>query len=286
MHVKIVTDSACDLPKSIYKDYDIDMAPLLVHLNNQDYYDGKTIEPKTVYDAMKEGAAPKTSQVSPEAFLDIFTSYVEQDQPCVYIGFSSELSGTFQSATIARQQILDDHPDAKLYVVDTKCASLGQGLVAMRAAQLAKEGAEVEKIVETAEYHAKHMEHIFTVDDLEYLQRGGRVSKAAAFFGGLLQIKPLLHVEDGKLIPLEKIRGTKKVLKRMFELMELRAHDINNQTVAISHADDLQTAEKLAAMINDKYEPKEIIVSNIGAAIGAHAGPCTISLFFLNNTHV
>ncbi|MBB6453010.1 DegV family protein with EDD domain [Salirhabdus euzebyi] len=286
MNVKIFTDSACDLPISTYEQYDIEMVPLTVHLNDQDYLDSKTIEASTVYQAMREGAAPKTSQVTPEAFQQAFSTYVDKGQPCVYIGFSSELSGTFQSAHIAQQQLMEEHPDANVHVFDTKCASLGQGLVVLRAAQLAKEGASVDEILDTVKHHATHMEHIFTVDNLEYLQRGGRVSKAAAFVGGLLQIKPLLHVDEGKLIPLEKIRGAKKVLKRMFEVMEERGQDISNQVVAISHADADEQAEKLASLIQDKYEPKEIVINNIGAAIGAHVGPGTMSLFFLNDQYV
>jgi DegV family protein with EDD domain len=285
MNVKIITDSACDLPTSVYEQYDIEMVPLTVHLNDKDYFDGKTIDPKTVYDAMKEGAAPKTSQVTPETFQQVFKTFIEKEQPVIYIGFSSELSGTFQSGHIAEQQIKEEHPNANVYTIDTKCASLGQGLVVLRAAQLAKEGASAEEIINTVEHHANHMEHIFTVDDLEYLQRGGRVSKAQAFIGGLLNIKPLLHVEDGKLIPLEKIRGSKKVLKRMLEVMEQRGNELNNQVIAISHGDDLATAEKLATLIREHYDPKEIIINNIGSAIGAHAGPGTIALFFLNDTY-
>ncbi|SEU03698.1 EDD domain protein, DegV family [Salinibacillus kushneri] len=287
MNVKIITDSACDLPNSYYSEYDIEFLPLLVHLNDQDYEDVTGIESKKVYDAMKDGAIPKTSQVSPDTFLQVFSTYVEQNQPIVYVGFSSELSGTLQSAKIAQQQILEENPDAKVYVEDTKCASLGQGLVVLRAAQLAKDGADAEQIVETVQYHAHHMEHIFTVDDLEYLQRGGRVSKAAAFFGGLLNIKPLLHVEDGNLVPLEKIRGAKKVkvLKRMFEVMEERGKELNQQTIAISHGDDLETAKKLASIIKETYKPKNILIGDIGSAIGAHAGPGTIALFFLNDLY-
>jgi DegV family protein with EDD domain len=285
MSVKIITDSACDLPSSLYEQYDVEVVPLVVHLHGQDYFDGQTITPKTVYDAMREGAVPKTSQVTPEAFLNVFKKYVEKNQPCLYIGFSSELSGTFQSAYLAKEQLLEQYPEAALEIFDTKCASLGQGLVVLRVAELAQEGASLNELVEKAKYHAQHMEHIFTVDNLEYLQRGGRVSKAQAFFGGLLNIKPLLHVEDGKLVPLEKIRGSKKVLKRMIEVMEERGYDLNNQVIAISHGDTLETAQNLANMIKEKYNPKNILIHTIGAVIGAHAGPGTISLFFLNDAY-
>lgn len=285
MTIKILVDSACDLTEKHYNELDIEMVPLTVHLNDKDYQDGIDISPKTVYDAMREGATTKTSQVSPQTFKTIFTSYVEKNQPLVYLAFSSELSGTYQTAKMIEQEIKEENPDAPIYIIDTKCASIGYGLVVHRAAELAKSGATVTEILEIATYHAKHMEHIFTVDDLDYLYRGGRVSRTTAFVGSLLKIKPLLHVEDGKLIPLENVRGSKKVLGRMLSIMEERGTDFSNQTIGISHGDDLETAEKLAAMINEKFGPKKIIIEMVGSVIGAHSGPGTIALFFLNHSY-
>jgi len=285
MTTKILADSACDLTEEYYTKLDIDVVPLTVHLSDEEYEDGIEISPKTVYNAMRDGAAPKTSQVSPQTFKTIFTSYAEAKQPLVYLAFSSELSGTYQTAKMIEQDVKDEYPEAILHVIDTKCASIGYGLVVLRAAKLAKEGADVKQIIDMATYHAEHMEHIFTVDDLEYLYRGGRVSKTAAFVGSLLKIKPLLHVDDGKLIPLEKIRGSKKVLHRMIEIMEERGVDLKNQTIGISHGDDLEKATKLANMIKEKFGCETIITEMVGAVIGAHSGPGTLALFFLNNTY-
>lgn len=285
MTIKILADSACDLTELHYNELDIEMVPLTVHLNDEDYKDGIDITPKEVYDAMRNGAMTKTSQVSLQSFKTIFTSYVEKNQPLVYVAFSSELSGTYQTAKMIEQEIKEENPDAQIYIIDSKCASIGYGLVVRRAAELAKSGATVDEVLEMTTYHAQHMEHIFTVDDLEYLYRGGRVSKTAAFVGSLLKIKPILHVDDGKLIPLEKIRGSKKVLGRMLSLMEERGTDFENQIIGISHGDDLETAEKLAAMIEEKFGPKKIIIEMVGSVIGAHSGPGTIALFFLNNSY-
>lgn len=285
MTIQILADSACDLSETHYKTYDIEMIPLTVHLDDQEYKDGIGIKPKKVYDAMREGKSPKTSQVSPQAFKTMFTSYAEANQPLVYLAFSSELSGTYQTAKMMEQEVKETYPDAELHVVDTHCASIGYGLVILRAAQLAKDGAGIEEIIETATYHANHMEHIFTVDDLEYLYRGGRVSKTAAFVGSFLKIKPILHVEGGKLVPLEKIRGSKKVLNRMLEIMEERGTDFSNQTIGISHGDDVETAQKLASMIKEKFGVDDILIEMVGATIGAHAGPGTLALFFLNHTY-
>lgn len=284
MAIQILTDSSCDLTLEQFSELDIQIAPLTVHLDGQDYEDGVTIQAKTVYDAMRQGKAPKTSQISPQTFKEIFTSHAKENKPLVYIAFSSQLSGTYQTAKMMEQEVKEEYPDAPIHVIDTKCASLGQGLVVLHAAKLAKQGASVDEVVNAVRYQSEHMEHIFTVDDLEYLKRGGRISKAQAFVGTLLKVKPLLHVDDGKLVPLEKIRGSKKVLSRMLELMEERGLDLTNQTIGISHGDDLERAEQLSKMIQDKFSVSEnqIVIEMVGSVIGAHSGPGTIALFFSN----
>ncbi|MDO6449271.1 DegV family protein [Oceanobacillus profundus] len=284
MTIQILADSASDLSLKHYNEFNIEMVSLTVHLEEKEYEDGKTIEPKSVYNAMRDGKSPKTSQVSPQTFKSVFTTYAKANKPLVYIAFSSALSGTYQTAKMMEQEVKEEYPDAPIHIIDTKCASIGYGLVVLHAAKLAQNGASLEEIMEAATYQAEHMEHIFTVDDLEYLYRGGRVSKTAAFVGTLLKIKPLLHVEDGKLIPLEKIRGSKKVLGRMLELMEKRGTDFQNQTIGISHGDALETAEKLASMISEKFgvEKDNILIEMVGSAIGSHSGPGTIALFFSN----
>ncbi|UFU00536.1 DegV family protein [Radiobacillus kanasensis] len=285
MNVKILADSACDLGEESVKQYDIDILSLTVQLDDQNFEDGKTISAKTVYDAMRNGKAPKTSQVSPQTFKDVFTKYAEQNQPCIYPAFSSELSGTYQAAKLMEQEVKEAYPDWQFEIIDTKGASLGLGLVVLRAAKMAQEGKDFSSILEMSKYHAEHMEHIFTVDDLEYLYRGGRVSKTAAFVGTLLKIKPLLHMEDGKLIPLEKIRGSKKVFKRMLEVMEERGVDLRTQPIGISHGDDLETATLVSDMIKETFHNDDIHIEMVGSSIGAHAGPGTIAIFFLNHPY-
>lgn len=282
MNVQILADSACDLTEKYHQEYNIDIVPLTVHLDGQDYQDQIDIEPKKLYDAMRNGSSPKTSQVTPQTFKSIFTKYAKANQPLIYFAFSSELSGTYQAAKMIQEEMKEEYPDANIHIIDTKCASLGYGLVVLRVAELAKQGASIDEIIEIGTYYASHMEHIFTVDDLKYLFRGGRVSRTSAFVGSLLKIKPLLHVDQGKLVPIEKIRGSKRVLGRMIEVMEERGVDFDKQTIGISHGDDLATAEKLATMIKDKFPVKDVLIENVGAVIGAHSGPGTIALFFLN----
>lgn len=283
MSVKIITDSAADLPKDIVRQYGIEVLPLLVYLGEQEFRDGETMNPQEMFQGMREGKVYKTAQAPLQQFREAFQSHAERSEACIYVAFSSGLSGTYQSAVLARSEILEEYPDFQLEVIDTKCASLGFGLVALTAAKLAAEGRSFEEIAEAVRFHSDHMEHIFTVDNLEYLYRGGRVSRTAALIGGLLNIKPVLHVDDeGKLIPLEKLRGRRKVLDRMVAIMEERGAAQASQVIGISHGDDLETAEALRGMVQEKFGCKEFIITQIGGVVGAHSGPGTIALFFLN----
>jgi DegV family protein with EDD domain len=282
MQVKILADSACDLPKSFYEEQNVTLFPLKVHLNDQEYEDVKTIDPKMVYDAIRGGSVPKTSQASPLAFEEVFTRMAEKNEDGIYIAFSSELSGTYSTAVMILDQVKEKYPNFNLTIVDSKCASLGLGLVVMEAARLAANNVPKEEILKDVEFRVQHMEHLFTVEDLDYLAKGGRVSKASAFLGGLLNIKPILNVEDGKLVPIEKIRGRKKVFRRIIEIMHERGENMGQQIIGISHADAIETAKEIKAMFEEEFHPKEVYISEIGSAVGAHTGPDTISIFFLN----
>ncbi|MCM3030457.1 DegV family protein [Niallia taxi] len=283
MTYKILADSACDLPLSYYDDNDVILFPLKVNLENKEYEDLKTIQPNAVYDAIRNGEVPKTSQVSPSLFEDVFTEMAKNGESGIYVAFSSQLSGTFQTAKMIYEQVKENYPDFHLTIIDSKCASLGAGLAVQECVKQRSLGKTQEEAEARARFFCEHMEHLFTVEDLEYLAKGGRVSKASAFVGGLLQIKPLLHVEDGKLVPLEKIRGKKKLLRRMLDVMEERGNSLNTQTIAISHADDLATATELKNTIMERFQPNDVYISSIGAAVGSHTGAGTIALFFLNS---
>lgn len=280
--VKLITDSGADLPYSFLQEQNIDLLPLQVELDGEEYDDVISIDSKKIFDAMRNGKTPKTSQASPTKIKEVFVNLAKEKRPGVYIAFSSQLSGTYQTACMIREQVLEEYPDLDLTIIDTKAASLGQGLIVFHAAKLASSGATKEKIIQETEFYCSHMEHLFTVDDLEYLRRGGRVSRASAFVGGLLNIKPLLNVEDGKLIPIEKIRGKKKVLNRILELMEERGVNLKDQLIGISHGDDEETARQMKNMIEERFGCKHFYINMIGSVIGAHSGPGTLAIFFLN----
>ncbi|MCM3616892.1 DegV family protein [Sutcliffiella horikoshii] len=283
MTIRIIGDSASDLPKDFFSNEKVDLIPLKVLFGETEYEDMVTIDSSKVYEAMRGGEVVKTSQASPVFMKELFTDVAKKNQTAIYVAFSSELSGTYQTAVLMQNEVLEEFPHLDLTIIDSKCASLGYGLVVKRVAELANNGASKEELLASVEYDITHMEHVFTVDNLDYLARGGRVSKASAFVGGLLNIKPLLHMEDGKLIPLEKIRGRKKVLRRMVEVMRDRnGFDTAGQRIGISHGDDLATAQALKEMIEESTECDDFTITSIGSAVGAHAGPGTIALFFLN----
>lgn len=281
-NIQLIVDSGCDLPLSYLQENEIIVVPLKVSLDEKEYDDMLTINSKTIYDAMRNGKVPKTSQASPNDFKEVFTNLAKNNQASIYLAFSSELSGTYQTACMVRDQVLEEYPEFDLTIIDSKCASLGLGLVVMHAKQLIEKGFAKERVISEIEFYCRHMEHLFTVDDLEYLRRGGRISSASAFVGGLLNIKPLLNVEDGKLIPIEKHRGRKKLFKRIIELMEIRGVSLDKQWIGISHGDDEESALEIKNMIQEKFGSKNIYIHMIGSAIGAHSGPGTLAVFFLN----
>lgn len=283
--MKLFADSGCDLPKEFFEEENVQLFSLRVDYNNQNYNDIVEIDPKSIYDAMRQGAVPKTSQVSPEVFLTHFEELAKNNEEGLYIAFSSNLSGTYNTAVMIASQVREQYPQFKLKIIDSKCASLGYGLLVKEAVRLRNEGLSLDDLASRISRMAEHMTHLFTVENLDYLARGGRLSKSSAFIGGLLSIKPILHVEDGKLIPLEKIRGRKKAINRMIELMAERGGDFSAKTVGISHGDDLEFVQEVQSLIQQQLNPKSFIITTIGAVIGAHSGPGTIAIFFTDKDY-
>ena len=287
MGVKILSDSACDLPRELIEEYSIDILPIIVIKDDKEYLDNVTIKPEEVYSNMRNGEIYKTAQIPPNAFKEKFTEYANNGDNAIYIAFSSGLSGTYQTSLLVREGILEEYPDFQLDIIDSKSATIGFGLIVLEAAKMAKEGKSKEEIIKKIRFYVDNIEHIFTVDDIEYLFRGGRVSRTQAFLGGLLNIKPVLHVDDGKLLPLEKVRGKNKVFKTMLDIMEKRAADIvlKEQVIGISHSDNIEGAMKLKELISERFGVEKFIINDIGAAIGSHSGPGTLAIFFLRENY-
>lgn len=284
MGVRILCDSASDLSEDLLKVYNIDRLSLVVIKGEEEYFDGTSISSKEVYDHMKVGQTFKTSQVPQRSFEEKFKEYAQKQESVIYLAFSSELSGTYQAAAFVKEQIKDQYPEFDLTIIDTKSASLGLGLIVLEAGKLAKQGKSKEEILGIVKFYLENIQHVFTVDDLEYLFRGGRVTRSQALVGGILSIKPILNMKDGKLVPLDKVSGKSKVYKALMDIMEERTQeaDLEKQIIGISHADDLENAIKLKEMISHRFGVKEFVIGEIGATIGAHVGPGTLALFFMS----
>ena len=280
--MRLFADSASDLPKEFFEKENVVLFPLRVHIGNEEFEDIRTIHSQKVFDAIRNDTRPKTSQVSPDEMLNAFEQLAKDGEEGFYIAFSSELSGTYGTAMMASEQVREEHPDLKLTVLDSKLASLGYGMLVKEAVKLRSQGHPLKEVIERVRFMAEHTESLFTVEDLDYMAKGGRISKGSAFVGGLLNIKPLLHVENGKLVPIEKLRGRKKVVKRIVELMEERGEQLEKQIIAICHGDDEEFANLMKEAIEEQFHPKNIEIYLIGSVIGAHTGPGTLGVFFLN----
>lgn len=283
MSLKILCDSACDLPEGIISEFGIDVLPIMVIKGEKSYRDKIDITSKQVYDNMKTGVVYKTAQITPLVFHNKFQELTKDGSSLIYIGFSSGLSSTFQSANLAKLSVEADNPSVDIMIIDTKAASGGYGFIVYEAVKALKDGKTKEEILEIIDFNINNIDHIFTVDDIEYLYRGGRVSKTNAVLGGMLNIKPILEVVDGNLAVLEKVRGRNKVFKTMVDLMEQRAvvKDFSDKTVFIFHGDDIEGAEKLKELIKEKLGVNNFLISDVGAVIGAHTGPGILAIFYV-----
>lgn len=287
MKTILFTDSCCDLPISFVNENNIQVMPIIVNINGEDIPDdlGKSISHKDFYSLIRNGKLPKTSQVNVDTFERNFKKYVREGYSIIYIGFSSALSGCVNSARLAKEIIDEEIKDADITIVDTKSASMGLGLLVYYAANMLKEGKSKEDIVNWLENNKLKVNHWFTVDDLNHLKRGGRVSSTVAIVGTMLSIKPIMHVDnEGRLIPISKVKGRKKAIKVLCDKLKEKIVDSENQTVFISHGDCIQEAESLKELILSEVKVKEIIINNIGPAVGSHSGPGTLALFFIGNS--
>jgi DegV family protein with EDD domain len=280
MSVKIIIDSACDLPQEMIKQLDVKVMPLLVYVDEVEYEDTKTIEAKEFYEKMREGSSVRTAQISVKIFHDEFIKYVNSDDEYLYISFSSGLSGTYQTAEMVRKELKETYPELKLKIYDSKCASVGLGMIVDYAVSLSEKGNNIDQIISLIDEKASRMEHIITVDDMEYLYRGGRISKSKALIGGMLNIKPIINMEKGELKLIAKARSKKKVIIKMLDIMEERGSNLSQQTIGIHHGDDWDTAGIVEQMIRKRFGVEKFIVTYAGCVLGAHLGPGALSVFF------
>lgn len=282
--LRIITDSASDLPKSYITEHNLHVIPTPVVIDEVDYLDGQTIQTKEFYDILDDIKREiKTYHINPEMFENAFRPYAEAGDSIIYICFSTGIAGTFNAANIAKNNLLEDFPDFDLTIIDSKCAAVGFGLLVFKLVTMLEKGAGKETIIAAADYYISHIHHVFTVRTLNYLIKGGRLSKFSGTLGETLDIKPVLIVDkEGKLSVIQKVRGQKKSIKTLAEYVTAHAFDPAHQTMAVCHGEDMQALSLLQKFTDELVHPKDYFVSTVGCAIGAHTGRGIVGICFFD----
>ena len=281
----IITESSSDLTPALAQEAGVDVLPLTFTLGDKvypHYPDAREFPVGEFYRLLREGEMPTTAAANVAELTDIMEKHLKEGRDVLFLNFSSALSSTCASCAVAAEELREKYPERTIVTFDTKCASMGQALLVFLVAQKANAGAAIQEAAEYAREIRPHLAHWFTVDDLNHLKRGGRVSAAAAVMGTMLNIKPVLHVDDeGRLIPVSKVRGRKASLAALLQKMEETGTDLSGQTVFLSHGDCEEEALALRDQIREHFHPARIEVGPIGPIIGTHSGPGTMALFFL-----
>ena len=283
----LLTDSSADLPQQLVEELGVEVLPLCFTMGDKTYRnwsDNREMDPEEFYRMLREGAMATTSAVNVGDYTEALTPFLEAGKDVLVLAFSSGLSATCNSARIAAQELNEQYPQQRVRVVDTLCASLGQGLLVWHAAKLKQAGKSLDEVGDWAEENKLRLCHWFTVSDLHFLKRGGRISPATAVLGTMLSIKPVMHVDDeGHLIKVGTARGRGASLKALVDHMAETADDPGNQVVFISHGGCLEDAQKVAQDVKARFGTKEVVINYVGPVIGAHSGPGTVALFFLGS---
>lgn len=284
MAFRIITDSASDVTEEIKKEYDLYVMATPVTIDGEDLRDKESIFPDEFYRLQAEGTHEiKTYHISQLMFEEHFKKFAAAGDEVLYICFSTGVAGTYQAANLALEEVLDEYPDFKITIIDSHCASFGYGLVVERLLKMQKNGAPKELIIEAAHFFCEHMVHDVTVQTLDYLYAGGRVSKASFVVGGMLDIKPIIQVdENGSLKATEKARGWKKAMERVLEIVSEQGAELDKQVVGVVYGTCIEDGRYLADELKKRYKVRDVLLSQVGCAIGAHTGPGIVGCVFLN----
>lgn len=277
MTVRIITDTMCDVPEAYVKQYNIRVMPLTVHFGNESYKDGLDITKEEFYAKLEVSEnLPTTSQVSPVEFIDVFKEELDKGNEIVCINGSSKMSGTYNSAVLAKNQLDSE----KIHIIDSEGITLGAGMLAIKAARLAEQGMDAKAIEIEIRSSVKSMRYFYIVDTLKYLHKGGRISLSANVLGSILNIKPILTIKDGKLELIEKARGIKKALSIMFNIIKDNGWSLDDKVVGINHTIAPENLKQLEEYLISEYNPKEIIRGEVGSVVATHAGPGAVAIYF------
>lgn len=283
----LFTDSSCDLPASLADKMALTVLPLSVYLEEKkyiNYLDEREISFRDFYAKLRTRCPAKTSAVNMTEFIHLMEPILQSGRDILYIGFSSGLSSTYNAGAAAAKELSEKYPDRKVYAVDSLCASLGQGLLIYHAWHQKQAGKTIDEVRDYLEANKLHLCHWFTIDDLMFLKRGGRIAASTAILGSMLSIKPVMHVDNaGHLINVGKARGRKASIRALADEAEKRGIDLKDQTIFISHGDCEEDANYLAGIMRSRFGVKDVLVNYVGPVIGAHSGPGTIALFFMGS---
>ncbi len=280
----ITVNSTVDLPKEWLEERHVPVVPLKYTIDGETYTDMEGLSAKEFFGKLREGKMSVTSQVNPEEAAALLEPYIQEGKDILHLGFSSGLSGTLNSMRIAGQMLEEKYPEAKIIVIDTLCACLGEGLLLYKALQGKAEGMTIDELAQWVEDNKLHICHNVTVDDLNHLHRGGRISKTTAVLGTLVQIKPIIHMDNyGKLQVIGKERGRKKSLNKIVDMAVEQSKGWDNDIIMITHGDCLEDAEYVAKVVREKMGIDNILINNIGTVIGSHTGPGVVAVFCMGN---
>ena len=281
----LITDSSADLSQEMVQELGVTVLPLSFTIQGKtyrNYPDNREMDLPLFYDMLRAGELATTSAVNVAEYTQAVEPILQEGKDVLILAFSSGLSSTYQASVLAAGELREKYPDRKIYTVDTLCASLGQGLLVYLAAQEQRKGKSIEEVRDWAEETKLNLCHQFTVDDLHFLKRGGRISATTAVVGSMLQIKPVLHVDnEGHLINIGKARGRQASLKALVDKMEKTVTEEGRKTVFISHGDCRKDAVTVADMVREWFGTQDIRINFVGPVIGAHSGPWTLALFYL-----
>lgn len=280
----ITVNSTVDLPKEWLEERHVPVIPLKYTIDGETYTDMEGLSAKEFFDKLREGKMSTTSQVNPEEAADMLEPFLKEGKDILHLGFSSGLSGTLNSMKIAGKMLQEKYPEAKVIVIDTLCACLGEALLLYKALQQKEKGMNIDELAQWVEENKLHICHNVTVDDLHHLQRGGRISKTTAVLGTLVQIKPIIHMDDnGKLQVIGKERGRKKSLNKIVDMAVEQSKGWDNDIIMITHGDCIKDAEYVAKLVREKMGIDNILINNIGTVIGSHTGPGVVAVFCMGN---
>lgn len=281
--IKIMIDSTCDIDDKYIKEYDIKTLPLRIIYDDKDYLDKLTITPDEVYDLMKKGIYPKTSQPLPKDVYDLFDKELREGNDIIFIAFSSRMSGTYQEVLSIADSLKEKYTERKIQVIDSLGGTAGTGLIVLQAARMAQKGFRFEDIVDKTEEMVSHIKYAFTLANLDAIIKGGRISRTYGIIGNMLDIKPVLHVNDGNMEVIKKIRGRKNSLREIVNMVLNGVEKFPDQTIGISYAAEENAAFMVRDMLKEKLHTEKFMITKIGSVLGVHIGSGGVGIFYFDN---